>query len=1019
MTEYGTAVVSIGVATLLRYHLQPILGDRFPFATLLLAVLVSTWYGGFGPGLFASGLGVVASLVWLLPADHILMGGVSTAAALALYLTVSVSIALLGGKMRSAQRRAERARDAEQVQRQWLSVTLQSIGDAVIVADREGQVTLLNPVAQTLTGWSQEEAKGKPLEAILKLVNEQTREPVANPARRALQEGVVVGLVNRTMLVSRQGTEYAIDDSAAPIRDERGLVRGAVLIFRDVTARRRAEKESAERLVAARLLAAIVESSEDAIISKSLEGIIQSWNAAAERLFGYTPEQVIGKHVSILIPPDRASEEDRIIASLKAGQPIEHYETVRVRRDGQPVWVSLTISPVRDETGRVIGASKIVRDITGRRQAEERERQLLDEAAAASAKFRAFFDQGPAFAGVMALDGTLLEANRLSLEACGYTREQVIGKKFWDCPWWSPSAELVEIIHKASVKAAAGESFREELPYFVADGSERIVDFVLLPIKDDAGRVRFLAPSGTDITERKQAEADRQKFVTVVETSTDFIGMCDLKGVPFFINRAGLKMVGLDSIEQARRVQVQDFFFPEDQARLLHEFFPAVLAKGHGEIDVRFRNFKTGEARWMAYKVLVLTDSSGQPIGFATVSQDVTDRRLMEENLRHLADDLSDADRRKDEFLATLAHELRNPLAPIRNSLQIMRLRKVDDPQILWARDVIERQTLQMTRLIDDLLDISRITRGRIQLKKEIVELGDVVRRAVETARPLIEERHHDLNVSIPKPSIPVNVDPVRLEQILTNLLNNAAKYTEPHGHIWLTVEPGNPQVAVRVRDDGIGIAADLLPRVFDMFVQAEPGKDRAKGGLGIGLSLVQRLVEMHGGSVSAHSDGPGRGSEFVVRLPAVIPDGHRDLPAIAAPEPAHVAAGRHILVVDDNVDAADSLALLLRLRGHHVRVVHDGESALESVINEVPELIFLDIGLPGMSGYEVARQFREKPWGSNAVLVALTGWGQEDDRRQAKEAGFDHHMVKPVDLDLLNDILTAVPDGVKGDGRA
>ena len=280
----------------------------------------------------------------------------------------------------------------------------------------------------------------------------------------------------------------------------------------DITQRRRLEEENISRLLAARSLAAIVESSDDAIISKSLDGIIQSWNAAAERIFGYTAEQAVGRHISLLIPPEHAHEEERIIAELKAGKRIDHYDTVRVRSDGQAVHVSLTISPIKDEAGRVIGASKIVRDITAKRQVEIRERELMAEAAAANAKFRAFFDQGALFAGIMDVDGIIIEANRLSWEGCGFTKEQIVGKPFWEGPWWTPSPTLVEQIKAASALAASGQIFRAEMPYYVADGSERIADVTIQPIKDEAGQVLFLAPTGTDITDRRRAEEDRQKF---------------------------------------------------------------------------------------------------------------------------------------------------------------------------------------------------------------------------------------------------------------------------------------------------------------------------------------------------------------------------------------------------------------------------------------------------------------------------------------------------------------------------
>ena len=289
----------------------------------------------------------------------------------------------------------------------------------------------------------------------------------------------------------------------------------------------------------------------------------------------------------------------------------------------------------------------------------------------------------------------------------------------------------------------------------------------------------FLAPTGVDITDRKRAEADRQKFVTLVENSTDFIGMCDLEGVPFFVNRAGLQMVGLDGIEQARRTPVRDFFYPEDQPRIMDEFFPSVLLKGHGEMEVRFRHFKTGKARWMAYKVLTLTDATGRSVGLATVSQDVTERRRLEDDLRRLAADLSEADRRKDEFLATLAHELRNPLAPIRNALQVIRL-SPDREAHEQARSMMERQLEQMVRLVDDLMDVSRISRGKLELRKEQVQLSAVVTSAVETSRPLIDHMGHELTVMLPKQPIIVDADLTRLAQVFSNLLNNSCEVQRP-----------------------------------------------------------------------------------------------------------------------------------------------------------------------------------------------------------------------------------------------
>ena len=334
-----------------------------------------------------------------------------------------------------------------------------------------------------------------------------------------------------------------------------------------VATQRRDAHETAEELLDALQLASIVESSGDAIIGKSLDGTIQSWNDAAERVFGYTAAEAVGRHISLVIPPERLAEEDQIITTLRAGQRIDHFETERVRKDGRRILVSLTVSPIKDDEGNIVGCSKVVRDITRQRRADERERRLLAEAAAANAKFQAFFEQGALLAVIMELDGTIVAANRLSWEGCGYRREQVIGKRFWEGPWWASSPALRRQIKAASAQAIAGSTFRGETPYFVADGSERIADITIVPIKDEAGKVLFVAPTGIDITDRKRAEADRQKFVTLVESSTDFIGMCDLQGVPFFINRAGLEMVGLDDIEQARRAAGAGLLLPGGSAQ--------------------------------------------------------------------------------------------------------------------------------------------------------------------------------------------------------------------------------------------------------------------------------------------------------------------------------------------------------------------------------------------------------------------------------------------------------------------
>lgn len=367
--------------------------------------------------------------------------------------------------------------------------------------------------------------------------------------------------------------------------------------------------------------------------------------------------------------------------------------------------------------------------------------------------------------------------------------------------------------------------------------------------------------------------------------------------------------------------------------------------------------------------------------------------------------ELRDADRRKDEFLATLAHELRNPLAPIRNSLHVMRL-AADDPGALeQARMMMERQLGQMVRLIDDLLDVSRITRGKLDLRKERVDLAAVIGSAVDTTRPLIESSGHALTITLPPQPVFLDGDPIRLAQVFSNLLNNAAKYMDRGGHIWITAVRNGAEIVVTVRDAGIGIPAEALPTIFDMFAQVDRSLEKSQGGLGIGLTLVKRLVEMHGGTVEARSAGVGKGSEFVARLPIVV--SHNGAHATRQDDARKGAAlGCRILIADDNRDAAESMSMVLRLMGNEVRTVHDGVQAIEEAAAFRPDVLLLDIGMPRMNGYDVARRVRAQRWGGDMILVALTGWGQDDDKRKAIEAGFDQHFTKPVNPGVLEKLV-------------
>jgi PAS domain S-box-containing protein len=441
--------------------------------------------------------------------------------------------------------------------------------------------------------------------------------------------------------------------------------------------------------------------------------------------------------------------------------------------------------------------------------------------------------------------------------------------------------------------------------------------------------------------------------------------------------------------------------YPHASWEKIHAAVQEALRTGVGyELDVEA--LRDGTPIWVMTRCEVVRDAAGRVTGLRGTVQDITERK-------QAADALRQADRQKDDFLATLAHELRNPLAPVRNAIKVLQLKGPPVPELGWARDVIDRQMQQMTRLIDDLMDVSRIARNRLELRKERVELAEILQGAVETSRPFIDGSGHELCVTLPPERVYVDADPTRLAQVFANLLNNAAKYSEPHGQIFLNAERQGSDAVVSVRDRGIGIPKEMLGHVFDPFAQVDRSLERTRGGLGIGLTLVKRLVEMHGGSVTADSEGPGKGSEFIVRLP--IPIAQPAFGPTATPdEPLRKApARRRILIVDDNNDAATSLSMMLNILGYETRTAFDGVAGLEAACAFRPDVALMDIGMPRMNGYEVARRIREQPWSNGIVLIAVTGWGQSEDKQRATEAGFDHHLVKPVDPSLLTKLLASL----------
>jgi PAS domain S-box-containing protein len=573
-----------------------------------------------------------------------------------------------------------------------------------------------------------------------------------------------------------------------------------------------------------------------------------------------------------------------------------------------------------------------------------------------------------------------------------------------------------------------------------------------VPVRDERDRVIRWFGTCTDIDDQKRAEqklgflAEASATLSVLVDPESTLGNLARLSVPSFADWCEVYL--LDERRRIRLIGASADPSREAALRRLWESYPPrwdspspvvrVLKTGRSELTAELTE---ALARELAHDdehlrlvreldpksfVLVPLTVRGATVGALGFFVSLSGRRYVKADL-DLAEDLARraavaidnarlyqearaSDRRKDEFLAMLAHELRNPLAPVRNALHVIHLRGKERRQaIQHAHEVIERQVEHMVRLVDDLLDVSRITRGKINLQQEVIDIGLIVTRAVEGSRPLIDARRHALEVVVPEDELQVEGDPTRLAQVLWNLLNNAAKYTPEGGRIRLVVEREPGAVLLRVRDTGVGIPGEVLPKVFDLFTQADRTLDRAQGGLGIGLTLVRQLTEMHGGTVEAHSEGPGRGSEFVVRLPLLV-EPRAATPSADARAPRLRPAPRHrVLVVDDNRDSADSLATLLRLVGNDVRTAYDGRQALEVAAQYQPEMVLLDIGLPGLNGYEVARQLRTERGYGRPVLTALTGYSSEEDRRRSLAAGFDHHMVKPVDFASLQAVLESL----------
>jgi PAS domain S-box-containing protein len=901
--ELGTALFAVAVALGARLVLAPVFSGLLPFFTFWPALFAVAWWRGFRSTFLATLLSIPVLIYFVLPpTNSFQVEQGEHRAGLILFVICGAAIGWLGEMLHRAKDAAENALDHANEKRDLLRVTLASIGDGVVVTDERGGVVLINSVAETLTGWGQDEARGRPLAEVFRIINEDTRRPVADPCEKVLATGTVVGLANHTVLISKDTTERPIDDSAAPIIDDAGKLRGVVVVFRDVSDKRRVDSELRQN---ERELADFFENAALPLHATGPDGTILRANQGELDMLGYGRDEYIGRNIAEFHVDQRAIA--KILARIARGEVMHSYEARLRCKDGSIKDVLVT-SSVTWSDGGLAQVRCFTRDITHRKQAED---ALVFLARA-----------GSALSALVDRESALQQASKLAV------------------PFLADWCVVYVIDEQKGIDYFAHAHRDPRQEQLLATMLSRFP----LDWKSDASSVRALRTGKPQFVENMSEEylasmAQSDEHLAMIRE----LGSHSVISVPIRIRDRTIGVIGLVATDPNRR------YTPRE----------------------------VGLAESFAERVATAVDNA------------------------ELFHEVMDANRQKDEFLAMLAHELRNPLAAIRYTVALGKMSNTGPVDELL--NIVDRQSQNLARLIDDLLDVSRISRDKVTLQMEYVDAAAVINQAATTVRPLIEQRRHELIVELAKEPMPLFVDPTRAEQIIANLLTNAAKYTPESGVVRVTAWPERGHVFIRVIDNGIGLSPEMCGRVFDLFAQADRGLDRSEGGLGIGLTVARRLAEMHGGSISVESAGLGRGSAFTVRLPlAAQSEGEARLsshPTVGPP------ARLRIMVVDDNHDTATSAAMLLRAYGHDVETAYDGPAALELARSFEPHAVLLDIGLPGMNGFEVAKSLRSDGFEATTI-VAVSGYGQAEDRVRSQEAGFDYHFVKPVDYSAVLAVL-------------
>lgn len=909
LIEFAIAVLAVLTAWMVRLLLSPILVESVPFITFFPAVFAVAWWGGLRAAVLATALSAAVLLLFVLePLGSTAIRSPEYRYGLGIFIAVSLAAGWLSERMHAAQRAAAQASREAFASHDRLLVTLQSIGDAVVVTDAVGRVVSLNPVAEVLTGWTQDAARNRPLSQVLPVVNEETRRSVEDPCENVLRTGNVVGLANHTILIGKDGIERPIDDSAAPIKDAAGKITGVVVVFRDVSEKREAEKAL---LRSERELTDFFEHAAIPVHSAGPDGVIQHVNRAELELLGYTHDEYVGHHLAEFFV-DRAAADD-MMARLSRGEILHNFEANLRCKNGDEKHVLITAS-VFWEDGKFVHTRCFTRDITDRKHAAD----ALAYLAKASSTLAALVDR----------------------------------------------------------ESALQQSARIAVPY--------LADWCVVYVVDDRGGIDYHAHAHRD--PEKEHLLAKMLLNSPLDWSSNTATVQALKtGQSQLMSE--LPEPFLDSVAQG-----------EEHRQIIRELGPRAVIS----VPLRIRDRVVGV-------IGLVSCESNRKYTWDDVklAEGLAERVATAVDNSRLYHAVKEASRQKDEFLAMLAHELRNPLAAIRYAVALGQLSKGDAASEMFG--IIDRQTQNLAHLIDDLLDVSRISRDKITLRRENIDVCSVVKGAAATVRPLMEQKHHELILDVSDEPIVVYADHTRAEQIVANLLTNAGKYTPDGGRVSVRARCQEREAIIEVADTGVGLPPEMIGRVFDLFAQADRTLDRSEGGLGIGLTVARRLAEMHGGTISVASEGLGKGSTFTIRLPlselapAAIASG-------ALPTDSTNVERLRILVVDDNRDTAIACSQLLKAMGHEVDTAFDGPCALEQTRSMRPQVIFLDIGLPGMNGYEVARTLRSEGF-QNELIVAITGYGQPDDRRRSQEAGFDHHLVKPIDQAAIVSALRLVHD--------